>query len=189
MEMDSLPNLVPIAPIAAVGQNRRDELNRHLQLSRNEKLVLVSMGGISGRLPIDNWPHIDGVRWLVQENWQVKHPDVIALESLPLSFSDLLASSDALLCKPGYGSFAEAACCAIPVLFVSRADWPESPALAEWLQQHNVCREITQEQLQNGNLEQALAELWSSTPISPPQPNGAVQAADYLMHLLALSGN
>src|SRR3989338_5195225 len=36
-----LPNLVPVAPIANVGKNRRDELKRHLKLSKDEKLVLV----------------------------------------------------------------------------------------------------------------------------------------------------
>ena len=43
-----------------------------------------------------------------------------------MNFADLLASSDALLCKPGYGSFVEAASCGVPVLYVARPDWPES---------------------------------------------------------------
>ena len=70
--------------------------------------MLVSMGGIASRLPIERWPRIGGVRWLVEQSWQVGHPDAIVLESLPMNFSDLLASSDALVCKPGYGSFVEA---------------------------------------------------------------------------------
>src|SRR3989338_6815146 len=41
MAMADLPNLVPVAPIANVGKNRRDELKRHLKLSKDEKLVLV----------------------------------------------------------------------------------------------------------------------------------------------------
>ena len=122
MVMDDLSNLIPVQPIANVGLNRRDELNLHLNLSKQGKLVLVSMGGIAGRLPIERWPHVEGVRWLVQQSWQIDHPDAIILESLPMSFSDLLASSDALLCKPGYSSFVEAACCGVPALYVSRAD-------------------------------------------------------------------
>jgi hypothetical protein len=105
MAMQALPNLVPVAPIAALGENRRDELNQRLRLSRAEKLVLVSMGGIASRLPIERWPRIDGVRWLVQDSWQVRHPDAVVLESLTMSFGDLLASCDALLCKPGLWQF------------------------------------------------------------------------------------
>ncbi|HEX5362784.1 MAG TPA: hypothetical protein VFW59_00795, partial [Gallionella sp.] len=94
-----LTNLVPIEPIAAIARNQRDELNRLLKLSTDEKLVLVSMGGIAGRLPMERWPRVEGVRYLVQAGWRVTHPDVITFESVPVSFSELLASSDALLCK------------------------------------------------------------------------------------------
>jgi UDP:flavonoid glycosyltransferase YjiC (YdhE family) len=188
MAMETLPNLVPVAPIAAVGENRRAELNRHLRLSREEKLVLVSMGGIASRLPIERWPHIDGVRWLVQDSWKVDHPDAIVLESLPLSFSDLLSSSDALLCKPGYGSFVEATCSGTPVLYVDRPDWPEAPALVDWLQRNGVCREISRKQLKCGDIAKTLSELWTSPPSTPPIPDGAAQAADWLMHRLAPFG-
>ena len=188
MTMGDMPNLVPVAPIAIVGQHRRDELNRHLKLSREEKLVLVSMGGIAGRLPVEGWPRIDGVRWLVQENWQVAHPDAVVLESLPMNFNDLLASSDALLCKPGYGSFAEAACSGTPVLYVERGDWPEAPALVEWLQQHGVCREVSRRQLECGDIAETLSDLWSVPASAPPKPEGAAQAADWISKRLSLSG-
>ena len=50
MPMTSLPNIIPVSPIAAIGKNRRAELNRRLGLSADEKLVLVSLGGIASRL-------------------------------------------------------------------------------------------------------------------------------------------
>ncbi|OIQ99543.1 hypothetical protein GALL_184800 [mine drainage metagenome] len=188
MTMGNLPNLVPVAPIAAVGTNRRDELSRHLKLSHEEKLVLVSLGGIASRLPVERWPRIDGVRWLVQESWQVTHPDAIVLESLPMGFGDLLASCDALLCKPGYGSFVEAACSGTPVLFTTREGWPEAPPLTEWLGRHGVCREVTRKQLENGDFTDALFDLWSIPVPVPPNPDGAAQAADWISRRLSLSG-
>jgi hypothetical protein len=189
MAMETLPNRVAVAPIAAVGENRRDELDRLLRLSKEQKLVLVSMGGIASRLPIERWPRIDGVRWLVQENWQIEHADAIVLESLPLSFNDLLASCDTLLCKPGYGSFVEAACSGTPVLFVNRPDWPETPALVEWLRQHGVCREVSREQLQNGDIAQDLSALWSAPRITPPIADGAARVAGWLQRKLFPSGD
>ena len=181
MAMRDLPNLVPVAPIAALGNNRRDELDRRLKLAKDEKLVLVSMGGIASRLPIERWPHIPRVRWLIQESWHVTHADAIVLESLPMNFNDLLASCDILLCKPGYGSFTEAACSGTPVLFVDRPDWPEAPALVEWLHQNGVCREVTREQLERGGIAHALDELWSVPAVTPPIAKGAAQVADWLM--------
>lgn len=188
MAMETLSNLTTVAPIAAVGENRRDELDRHLRLSKEEKLVLVSMGGIASRLPMERWPHIDGVRWLVQQSWQVQRPDAIVLESLPMDFGSLLASSDALLSKPGYGSFVEAACSGTPVLYVDRPDWPEAPALVEWLRQHGVCAEVSREQLERGALGQVLFELLEIPLPAPPLPTGAAQIADWLALELAPFG-
>ncbi len=194
MAMSNLPNLIPVAPIAAVGTNRRDELNDLLKLSRSEKLVLVSMGGIASRLPIECWPRIDGVRWLVQGSWQVHHPDAIIIESLQtknfcpgtrMSFGDLLASSDTLICKPGYGSFVEAACCGVPVLYVNRPDWPESPALIEWLQQHNLCREVSRSALEAGAIGAELQSIWDETQPARVIPDGATQVAAWLIRKLS----
>lgn len=180
MAMEHLPNVVPIGPVAAVGENRRDELHRHLQLAQDEKLVLVSLGGIASRLPIESWPRIGGVRWLVQQGWKVEHPDAIVIESLPMSFSDLLASCDALLCKPGYGSFAEAACSGTPVLYVSRTDWPESPVLTGWLRQHGLCREVSRAALERGNLAGVLEEIFHAPRPVPVVPEGIEQAAEWI---------
>jgi len=184
MAMSNLPNLVPVAPIATMGNNRRDTINRKLHLSRDEKLVLVSMGGITSRLPIEAWPRIEGVRWLVQQSWQVDHPDAVIFESLEIDFNDLLASSDALLCKPGYGSFVEATSYGIPVLYVSRADWPESPALIKWLQQHGQCREITRDDLDTGRIAAVLNEILSTAPPKPFMSKGAEQVAALLAEKL-----
>ena len=184
MAMTDLNNLIPVPPIADIGMNRRDELNRHLRLSSQEKLVLVSMGGVASRLPIENWPRIEGVRYLVQDSWLVEHPDAIILESLPMGFSDLLASSDALLCKPGYGSFVEAACCGVPVLYVGRPDWPESPALITWLQSHGISAELSYTDLQQGNIAKYLEQLWVEPERSPVVPTGARQVADWIAERL-----
>lgn len=193
MAMSDLPNLFPVAPVAEVGIDRRAELDSLLGLSKEEKLVLVSMGGIAGRLPMERWPmerwpNVAGVRWLVQENWQVSRADAVVLDSLPQHFRDLLASCDALLCKPGYGSFVEAACSGTPVLYVDRPDWPETAALTTWLRQYGSCREISREQLESGDVGQALSELWSAAPVPTPTASGAKDVANWLLRKLAPSG-
>ena len=186
MAMTSLPNLIAVSPIAAIGTNRSAELAQRLKLSSGEKLVLVSLGGIAGRFPIERWPRIAGVRWLVQENWQVNHPDAVILETLQMNFSDLLASSDALICKPGYGSFAEAAGSGVPVLYVNRPDWPEAPALVEWLQQNGLCREVSRQALEQGMIADVLEQLWESPRPKQVISDGAQQVAEWLAGKLGL---
>jgi hypothetical protein len=184
MSMTSLTNILPVSPIAAVGTNRREELNMRHKFSADEKLVLVSLGGIASRLPIECWPHIDCVRWLVQDSWGVNHPDAIILETLQMSFCDLLSSSDAMICKPGYGSFVEAASCGVPVIYINRPDWPESPALIAWLQQYGLCREVSRDAIEHGDIAVALEEIWNAPRPMPIIPEGANQVAEWLAQKL-----
>ncbi|NOU01581.1 MAG: hypothetical protein HOO95_08435 [Gallionella sp.] len=186
MQMLDLPNLIPVAPIAAVGKRQRDEINRILNLPQHDKLVLVSMGGIASRLPIERWPRISGVHWLVSQSWHIDHPDALALETLQMDFKDILASCDALICKPGYGSFVEATYSGVPVIFVNRHDWPESPALVEWLRMHGVSHEVSRDKLNEGKFEEILADLWSQNRPKRIVSHSEVQVMDWLVSAIAV---
>jgi hypothetical protein len=185
MPMQDLANLYPIDPIARIGQNCRSQINARFGLNESDKLILVSMGGIAMRLPIERWARIANVRWIVQVGWGISHPDVITLESLEMEFTDVLASSDILLCKPGYGSFAEAACNGIPVIYVAREDWPEEPYLIAWLEAHGSCRRVSRAQSETGEFTETLQTLLALPKPHPVQPSGIVQATEYLFQRLS----
>ena len=187
MEMPDLDRMRAIGPIARLGTHCRGEVNRRLGLRQDEKLVLVSMGGIATRSPIASWPVMPGVRWLVPADWQAPRPDVAVLESLGMDFIDVLRSCDAFVCKPGYGSFAEAACNGVPLLYVSRHDWPEEPCLVEWLSQHGRCAEISRQAFEAGDLQAALEDVWGQAGAQPVLPSGIVDAADYLLRSINMA--
>jgi hypothetical protein len=174
MTMSSLGNVQEIGPIAAIGQARDLGLG-------GDKAVLVAMGGIAHRLPVDNWPRLPGIRWLVAADWQCRHPDALAFEDFGLSFTDLLCSVDAIVTKPGYGTFTEAAANGTPVLFQRREDWPEQDCLIDWLAGNVASREIAAELLQTGQLTEALSEVWRAPRLTPPLPAGAEQAAGMIL--------
>ncbi len=178
MPMEGLDNLEAVGPIAALGQKHDLGLG-------SDKAVLVAMGGIAHHLPIDQWPRLPGIRWLVAADWQCRHPDAVDFESFSLSFTDLLCSVDAVVTKPGYGTFAEAACNGTPVLFQRRDDWPEQDCLIAWLEQHGRCGEIGEAALLCGELGEALAALWQLPAPPLPAPEGARQAAE----LIRAAGN
>nr|MDQ2696156.1 hypothetical protein [Pseudomonadota bacterium] len=120
-------------------------------------------------------------RWLVPAAWQVQRPDAIARETLAeFPFIDLLCSGDLLLTKTGYGSFTEAACNGVPVLYVERGDWPEEPGLTAWLEAHGNARRLHRAQLAGGGLEEPLRELLARPARPPLAPEGIDQAADCL---------
>lgn len=183
MPMADLCNARTIAPIAQLGCRSQLIPAEHAGQSKT-KWVLVAMGGIDYRLPMEHWPHIPGVRWLIPQAWGITRDDMVAMESLGMSFSDLLASCDAVLTKPGYGTFAEAACAGTPVLYVPRGEWPEQPYLVEWLRANGVCAEIEAERLRSGDLAEALHALWQQNKSEVPIASGASEAADVLQGLL-----
>ncbi|MBI5918581.1 MAG: hypothetical protein HY849_04315 [Nitrosomonadales bacterium] len=180
MPMADLDRARSISPIAKPGRVRRTELAECLQLCAGERCVLVAMGGMEYRLPVEDWPHHPGIRWLLPASWAVVRSDMVAFDALDLPFSDLLASCDAVLTKPGYGTFAEAACVGVPVLYASRGDWPESQFLVEWLQRYVPCHEVTNEQLRAGKIAELLESLWAAPSLPVCHPLGALDAAEHL---------
>ena len=184
MPMENLANRRAIGPIARLGRNRRAELDARLGILPTDRLVLIAMGGIAFRLPLDSWPRIPGVRWVVLSSWQVSHSDVVELESLDMDFTDVLASCDALLTKAGYGSFAEAACNGVPVLYLDRKDWPEAPYLVEWLKRQGRCMGVERTALEQGAIAAHLEALWALPPTAPVEPVGIAQTVDLLQDFL-----
>lgn len=184
MPMPTLNNGQTIGPVAAVGRNRRDEIAARWQLGADEKLVLLSMGGIAYRPPLEQWPRMGGLRFIVQRDWQVRRDDVLELESLSMPINDVIASCDLLLTKPGYGSFTEAAAVGVPVAYVARDDWPEQPFLVEWLQRHVACAEVPRSDWENGDLDSTLYSLLEQGRSTPVTPEGGAQAATVLRRFL-----
>ncbi|MEI7842981.1 MAG: hypothetical protein WCI39_08115 [Gallionellaceae bacterium] len=184
MAMFNFKNTRSIGPIAKVAKNKRAKINAQLPPAKTERLVLVAMGGMEFRLPMEVWPHIDGVRWLVPAEWGITREDVSAFDKFGLTFSEVLASCDAVLTKPGYGTFTEAACAGVPVLYVARHDWPEEPFLVAWMLQYSVCLEVSRAELEAGNLDKLLQQLWAKAKPLIPQATGAHEAAAYLAGLL-----
>ena len=102
-------------------------------------------------------------------------------------FVDLLASVDAVVTKPGYGTFVEAACSGVPLLYVDRDDWPETPHFAAWLARHSRAARLSRERLLRGDFIDVLEELWRMPAPTRPVAEGAAQAARWLLRELKLA--
>ncbi len=90
--------------------------------------VLVSFGGF-GLEGIDALlPRVDGVRWVLATPMPaLDRPDVIHVTGV--SYAALVAGADAVLTKPGYGIYAEAALAGTRLVWVDRGAFPEAPYL------------------------------------------------------------
>lgn len=178
MAMDDLPRRRAIAPVATLG--RRVALHQRLGCAPGDKIVLVAFGGFDTDLAPARWPRSAGLRWLIPQSWPVTRDDMSAFEPLGLPFADLLHSVDAVLTKPGYGTFTEAACNGTPVLYLRRDDWPEQDCLIDWLETNARCAPIGFDELASERLPRALAALWRQPAPPLPEPSGAAEAAQLI---------
>ncbi|MDS4028142.1 MAG: hypothetical protein RKO25_14310 [Candidatus Contendobacter sp.] len=185
MPMLRLDNRKAIGPICQQGHSRRDWFVENLGLGPSERLVMVSLGGMELRPPIEQWPALPGMRLLVPATWRSSHPGTVDFESLKMPYIDALWSCDALICKPGYGSFVEAACAGVPVLYLERPDWPEAPYLVRWLEGAGRCALLAQERWLKGDFLESLEQLWRQKPLQPVTPLGLQDATEAMVGILA----
>lgn len=187
LPMSGLPGRQDIAPIARPGRRDRALVAQRLGLNQEDRWVLLAMGGMEFRPPLEHWPHTPGLRWLVPGAWTLERQDVRAFDATTLDFSDLLASVDAVITKPGYGTFVEAAGNGIPVLYLERGDWPETPPLTDWLARNARAAMLTRGQLLAGDFVSVLHDLWHAPAPALPATTGAADAAQRLVQALGLS--
>jgi len=87
--------------------------------------VLVSFGGLGLADLNDRLPVIAGVRWLLAPPMPaLDRPDCTWLEGVP--YPALVAASEVVVTKPGYGIFAETALNGARLLWVPRGHFPEA---------------------------------------------------------------
>ena len=183
MPMPFLNNRRAIAPITVRGENRRAELVRQLGVSEDQLLILVAPGGVKARFPMEGWPAGQGIHWLVSAEWCVSHPDVSDYQQAGFSFTDLVASCDAVLGKCGYGTVSECVASGTPLIYIPRPDWPEEQSLLDWLQARYAALAVPDSGLTDGDFRDIIPQL-RQLSVRCCEPAGAAQAAEYVLQIM-----
>lgn len=142
-------------------------------------LVLVSFGGFGAALPRLDDPALGAYRFA---GFGPK-PAGLAAEWTPLEESPALphaesvAACDVLVCKPGYGTFAEGAAHGARLLYVHRPGYAEARALVDWFAPVTASRELPREDFEAGRWAAGLASLLAAPARPPVRSDGAEQIA------------
>lgn len=184
MPMSDFANTDTVAPIGSVGSPCRDPLRQGLHIKDSCRTVLLAMGGIEFPVGVGAWPIQRDVVWLVPRGLYLARTDIRCIDEIRMPFSSLLASVDAVVTKPGYGTFIEAAAAGIPLLFVPRGHWPEEPYLVNWLHRNACASAISRDSLLAGDLGPALASLWQNPRPSRPELGGEDAVVTRILSLL-----
>lgn len=184
MPMEWLPNAVDLGPIARHRPNRAARLRQRLGVPVGRPLVLIQFGGFEGFDPLRDWPEQERFHWLLPDGRGHRRGDTCGLAEHGLSMLDALGSADLWIAKPGYGTYAEAACNGIPILYCRRRDWPEEPHLNRWIGEQVPAGEVALDDLLAGRIGERIETLLARGRPSPVEPTGVESSADLLIALL-----
>ena len=172
MPMDWVSKLIDIGPVARIGKHMKAEICKRLAIVDTARLVLVTPGGFETNVPVNDWPQIENIHWIVSWNHFSERSDISGVKDIGLIFNDILASCDAVITKPGYGTVADTVCNNIPALYVCRGDWAEEKFLVNWWEKKGNVVQISKEQFFQGDVVRPLEKLWSRPALEKIAPSG-----------------
>jgi len=188
MRMSWLSSVIDAGMVVNPARDRRAELFRTIGLSKVNKLVYLYIGRY-GQSGLD-WPRLErfaarGVHFLSHHPAPRGGPaNLHVVPSLDWPGGDLIASSDAVLAKAGYGTACEAMATGTPMIYPPRRGFAEFRALDRGLRSWGGGVPISSRDFRAFKLERALERALHTEPGPAPFPtDGATRIARYLTAL------
>jgi hypothetical protein len=167
-------NRLKVPLVGGMGRNVRERLKGHLGLGKGKHLALIYVGEFGmGNI---SWKNLEKLK-----DW-----DFIGIYAIPgrpanyhlvskehFAYLDLIASSDVMISKIGYGIFAQALMHGTPLIYLPRDDFAEFPvfekAVLEW--GHGYC--LSGDDYRGLKWEGVLNEVISRNRPDPQVSDGA----------------
>lgn len=182
--MSIFPKQVDIPLLAKPGCPRRAELTKLTGADERKQWVLLSFTTLDWkemalrRVEALNNFEFFTVQPLNWPGWRNIH----AIDRTKIGFSDVLASSDIIVTKPGYGILSECVANQKPIVYADRQDFIEYPLLERELKRFLRNVHIPAEDLYAGQLRESLEAIeFASLPKETLSDGGAEKAAEILI--------
>jgi len=177
--MDAFPRIEDIPLLAEPGKERREEIADLSGADPDRRWVLLSFTTLDwdedalrnvGQLPDHEFFTVLPLEW--------KESGIHAIDRSRIPFSDVLASVDAVVSKPGFGIVSECAVNNKPLLYADRGDFLEYPILVRAIERHLRSHHLPSDRLYRGDLQEGLERLRERPdPPAAPERGGAIIAA------------
>ncbi|MFZ4665924.1 MAG: glycosyl transferase, partial [Prochlorotrichaceae cyanobacterium] len=121
-----------------------DRLRQELAITTpNDRTVLLTFGGLGLQsIPYTNLARFPHWQFLTFDRQAPSLPNLIKIEH-PYRPVDVMPLCHCIISKPGYGTFSEACRVGVPIITLTREDFPESLLLLEGIQNHAAHRIIS----------------------------------------------
>jgi L-arabinokinase len=157
-DLSAFPAVEDIPLIARTPSRPPADVKRELGLTDEKRpIVLFSFGGLGlAGLSGNRLGQLDRYRFLVQSSElsaDATPENVTRLERVQHGYENLVAASDLVVTKPGYGITADCLAARRPVLYTDRGDFAEYPVLSAGMERDGRAVYIPQEELWAGDIE------------------------------------
>ena len=196
----TIANVRDIPFIARHATKSREQVCRALKLPANKPLVLVSFGGY-GLASLDTTALAKTKKYTLvtttnvplgrrKESAAERKGAFISLDEesiydAGIRYEDLVAASEAVVTKPGYGIIAECVANDAAILYTSRGHFPEYDVLVHEMPKYVRCAFIEPDELFGGKWDSHLDKLLAQPKLKKKaETNGAEVAAEILLKTL-----
>lgn len=183
------PSDLTVRPIGRRARTPPEQIREALGFQGHEKMVLVTFGGTPGAWnPIGNMDNHPDVVFVVPTAAEESDTEGDAVRSVARSkfyHPDLIGAADVLISKLGYSTIAEVYYAGVPFGFLRRPDFRESPALERFVRENLPSLCIGADVFESEEWEHLLARLLELPRVERSGPDGAHQAADFILGILA----
>jgi hypothetical protein len=177
------PVLRDIPLIARHAQRSREETRTLLNLGRDTIVALASFGGHGVELPYADIARSSRFTILLtdHEDREATGPENLRrvrmdwLADRGIQYADLVAASDVVVSKPGYGIVSECLANGPALLYTDRGRFREHDVFVELMPRLLRCRHISQDDLRGGRWNDSIEALLAQ---KPPRESVATNGAD-----------
>jgi len=163
------------------------EIKRRLGLPANDKMVLVTTGGIPQRYDfldkLNNLREITFVMPGAGPKMEILNNLVILPHRSDFYHPDLVGAADAVIGKAGYSTLSEIYHAGIPFGYVARSDFRESQSMVQFIQKQMPGIAISELEFNNGSWTAKLTNLLDLAPVTRNIANGTEQISRFIKEL------
>ncbi len=172
-------------PISRCPRTPAAQIRRQLGLPSGVPAVMITMGGIAWEYTFYDRLQAATDYYFIVPNGGKKPERRGNLILLPTHSSffhpDLMNAADAVISKVGYSSLAEVYQSGMPLGYIPRPQFPESPVLVEYIRHNMPGLPITEAEFVAGDWLTRLPDLLALPRVDRGNVNGAEQAAAFIV--------
>jgi hypothetical protein len=176
--MNAFLRVEDIPLVASPGQARRDEIAALTGADSRKKWVLISFTTLKWNdEALDNVAKLDACEFFTVLPLEWRRGNIHSIDRDVISYSDVIASMDGVITKPGFGILSDCLVNNKPLIYADRSDFLEYGVLEAAITKYFKCLHIPAEKLYRGEVGEAIENLWDQPEPSMTLASGGAAVA------------